>query len=139
MAHAIFTSLLQEPERLVVHCCGSFHCERRLGVAEALESFAQRTPAFARQRGVPRAAAAAQPEGSAPLIKQVGDARPCSNPPGTTFLAPSLSLAVESSQLVVVFSPEKDPHYFSPTRHAGLADFVVLTDSSVPRSHDYMA
>ena len=31
MAHSIARSLRTEPDRLVLHVCGSFHCERRLG------------------------------------------------------------------------------------------------------------
>ena len=43
------------------------------------------------------------------------------------------------AQLVVVFYPERDPHDgFDAARHAGAGDFVVLTDASVSRSHDYM-
>ena len=40
-------------------------------------------------------------------------------------------------QLVVVFVPEKDCHHFDPKRHAGLADYVILTDAAIRRSHDY--
>lgn len=41
-------------------------------------------------------------------------------------------------KLVVVIYPEADCHNFEP-RHKGAADFVVLTDAALPRSHDYFA
>ena len=39
MAHSIAGSLARDPTRLVVHLCGSFHCERRLGVVEMLQHY----------------------------------------------------------------------------------------------------
>ena len=39
--------------------------------------------------------------------------------------------------LVVVVYAEDDITRFSPERHAGRADFVVLTDARLPRSHEY--
>ena len=88
MAHAIVRSLDAEPSRLVVHICGSFHCEKHVGVVEMVQALR-------------------------------GPSKP-------------------TKQLVVVFYPEKDCHQFVSERHAGRADFVVLTDASVMRSHDYM-
>jgi hypothetical protein len=40
-------------------------------------------------------------------------------------------------QLVVVMYPESDCHQFVKERHAGRGDFVILTDASIRRSHDY--
>ena len=88
MAHSIATSLEADPQRLVVHVCGSFHCERRSGVTEMVEAY----------RG-PKAGV---------------------------------------KQLVVVFLPASDCDHFSAKHHAGRGDYVVLTDASVSRSHDYM-
>lgn len=85
MAHSIAASLARDPGAVVVHLCGSFHCERRLGIAEMLEAYRPRT-----------------------------------------------------KSLVIVVLPERDCHHFSSKRHAGLGDFVVLTDASLSRSHDYM-
>ena len=85
MAHSIAASLAAHPERLVVHVCGSFHCEWRLGIAEMLEA---------------------------------------SYRPG-------------AKALVVVICPEDDCDTFDAERHGGRADFVVLTDARLPRSHDY--
>ena len=39
MAHAIARALADEPGRLVVHVCGSFHAMRRLGIVEVLEGY----------------------------------------------------------------------------------------------------
>lgn len=39
MAHAICRCLERHPSRLVVHLCGSFHCERRLGVVEMVDRY----------------------------------------------------------------------------------------------------
>ena len=39
MAHSISASLAAHPEHLVVHVCGSFHCEWRLGIAEMMKTF----------------------------------------------------------------------------------------------------
>ena len=86
MAHAIVRALDAAPQRLVVHLCGSFHCERRVGIIEMVSAMRHKP----------------------------------------------------TRQLVVAFYPERDPHRFVPERHAGRADFVVLTDASVRRSHDYM-
>lgn len=70
----------------MLHVCGSFHCERRLGVVEMVEALS---------------------DGSFKV-------------------------------LVVVMVPEKDCHQFVRERHAGLGDFVILTDASLARTHDYM-
>ena len=40
-------------------------------------------------------------------------------------------------QVVVVIFPEADCHSFA-SRHAGRGDFIILTDASLARSHDYM-
>ena len=87
MADAIVRRLAVDPDRLLVHVCGSFHCERHLGVVEWVEAL----------RGAP--------------VKQC----------------------------VIAMYPEKDCHQWVPERHAGRADFVILTDATVQRSHDYMA
>ena len=42
-----------------------------------------------------------------------------------------------AKQCVVVFYPEDNCHQFVPSQHAGRADYVVLTDARVHRSHDY--
>ena len=42
-----------------------------------------------------------------------------------------------AKQLVVGIYPEVDCHHFDTSRHGGLADFIILTDASLPRSHDY--
>ena len=86
MARAIDASLRTEPSRLVVHVCGSFHCERRLGIVEVLEAYRPNT-----------------------------------------------------RQLVITVYPERDCHTFNTERHTGLGDFVILTDESLARSHDYNA
>ena len=86
MAHAIARSLDGDPSRLVIHMCGSFHCERNLGVAEMLQVY-----------------------------------RPA------------------TKTCTVVIYPEEDCHTFEPSRHAGMGDYVVLTDASLSRSYDYMA
>lgn len=39
MAHSIARSLAAEPDRLVLHVCGSFHCEMRQGIASMLERY----------------------------------------------------------------------------------------------------
>ena len=39
MAHAIAGALADDPGRLVVHVCGSFHAMRRLGIVEVLEGY----------------------------------------------------------------------------------------------------
>ena len=85
MAHSIARALEAAPGRQIVHVCGSFHCERKLGIAE-----------------------------------MVGHYRPGTKP------------------LVVVICPEDDCHSFVADRHTGLGDYVLLTDASVNRSHDYM-
>ena len=86
MAHSIAGALEADAERLVVHVCGAFHCEKRLGIAEMVSKY-----------------------------------KP------------------EAKQLVVVLYPDRDCHDFVPGRHGGLGDYVVLTDASVARSHDYLA
>lgn len=86
MACAIVRSLSADPQRLVVHVCGSFHCERRVGIAEMLQEYR----------------------------------------PGT-------------KTLVIVAYPSDDCHQFVSKVHRGLGDFVVLTDASLTRSHDYTA
>ena len=88
MAHTIAQALEQDPERLVVHVCGSFHCESRLGIAEMLEEYRRQQQHRVRQ-------------------------------------------------VVVVIFPEADCHSFA-SRHAGRGDFIILTDASLARSHDYM-
>lgn len=85
MAHSIATSLAAHPGRLVVHVCGSFHCEWRLGITEMLEATYR---------------------------------------PG-------------AKALVVVICPEDDCDTFDAEQHGGRADFVVLTDARLPRTHDY--
>ena len=42
-----------------------------------------------------------------------------------------------SKTMVVVMYAEDDCSRFDPARHAGQADFVVLTDARLPRSHEY--
>ena len=88
MGYSIARALEADRERLVVHVCGSFHCEKRCGIVEMVEAF--------------------RPARSAPR------------------------------QLVVVMYPEKDCHVFRTEQHAGRGDFVVLTDATLQRSHDYM-
>ena len=39
MAHSIARSLALNPQQLVVHLCGSFHCEQRLGIVEMLQHY----------------------------------------------------------------------------------------------------
>jgi len=84
MAESIAHQLSSNPERKVVHICGSFHCEQHLGTVEMLAK------------------------------------------------------CRESKVLVVVVYPEDDCHGFDSGRHGTAADFVILTDSSLPRStsHD---
>ena len=43
----------------------------------------------------------------------------------------------ESKTMVVVMYAEDDCSRFDPARHAGQADFVVLTNARLPRSHKY--
>lgn len=43
MAHAISKQLSAQPERRVVHVCGSFHCERNLGIYEMLSHYREST------------------------------------------------------------------------------------------------
>ena len=76
--------LQARPEALVVHVCGSFHCEKRVGIAEMLSAYAPQPP----------------------------------------------------STLVVAMYPETECHAFRP-QHEGAADFVILTDASLPRSYDH--
>merc|ERR1719310_1489395 len=40
-------------------------------------------------------------------------------------------------QLVVAIYPEGDCHTFVPDQHGDAADFVILTDASLPRSFDF--
>jgi len=42
-----------------------------------------------------------------------------------------------TKQVVIVVYPEDDCHSFEPSRHGGLADYVILSDASISRSHDY--
>ena len=42
-----------------------------------------------------------------------------------------------SRTMVVAMYAEDDCSRFDPARHAGRADFVVLTDARLPRSHAY--
>merc|ERR1719221_2515599 len=51
MAKAIAEMLDQQPGSLVVHVCGSFHCERRLGIAERLDALRPASPAKQCVRG----------------------------------------------------------------------------------------
>jgi len=46
------------------------------------------------------------------------------------------NLNSKARQLVIVMYPESDCHTFQK-RHTDAADFVILTDASLPRSHDY--
>lgn len=82
MAHSIAKQLSAQPERRVVHVCGSFHVERFLGIYEMLSHY----------RTSPNA-------------------------------------------VVVAVYPEEDCHEFDEERHGGTADFVILTDASLPRSY----
>lgn len=68
----------------MVHVCGYFHCEKRVGIAEMLSAYAPQPP----------------------------------------------------STLVVAIYPEAECHAFRP-QHEGAADFVILTDASLPRSYDH--
>jgi uncharacterized iron-regulated protein len=43
MAHAISKQLSAQPDRRVVHVCGSFHCERHLGIYEMLSHYREST------------------------------------------------------------------------------------------------
>ena len=86
--HLVLSGLLRwlqaRPEALVVHVCGYFHCEKRVGIAEMLSAYAPQPP----------------------------------------------------STLVVAMYPETECHAFRP-QHEGAADFVILTDASLPRSYDH--
>mmetsp|Transcript_18606 Transcript_18606/g.59495 ORF Transcript_18606/g.59495 Transcript_18606/m.59495 type:complete len:90 (-) Transcript_18606:53-322(-) len=84
MALSIARALQARPEALVVHVCGYFHCEKRVGIAEMLSAYAPQQP----------------------------------------------------STLVVAMYPEGECHAFRP-QHEGAADFVILTDASLPRSYDH--
>lgn len=88
MGQSIARALDSDPGRLVVHVCGSFHCERKVGIADMVEAYRER--------------------------------------------------AASTNQVVIVMYPEDDCHRFVPRRHAGAGDFVILTDATVRRSHDYM-
>ena len=121
MADAIVTSLEVDPTRLVVHVCGSFHCERRLGITEMVERIRclrQQQPPQLQLQPPPGAAAS-------PAEQPRADAVAVPAPKATT------------RQLVVVMYPEADCHEFRG-RHEARGDFVILTDASIPRSHDYM-
>merc|ERR1719163_1066506 len=87
MARMLVRSLENDPERLLVHVCGSFHCEKRVGIVEMVQAMR-------------------------------GDKA--------------------TRQLVIVMYPEADCHTFVQERHLGRGDYVILTDASVSRSHDYM-
>lgn len=84
MAHSIRTSLGAHPGRLVLHVCGSFHAEKRVGIVEMLLRY-----------------------------------RP------------------ETKVVVVVVYPEDEWTTFDAARHGGAADFVLLSDASLPRSHEF--
>eukprot|EP00440_Ansanella_granifera_P075629 gb/GFBE01082065.1/.p1 GENE.gb/GFBE01082065.1/~~gb/GFBE01082065.1/.p1 ORF type:complete len:348 (+),score=60.58 gb/GFBE01082065.1/:1-1044(+) len=43
----------------------------------------------------------------------------------------------DTKMLVIAMYPEEDCHTFKPSLHAGAADFVVLTDATLPRSYDH--
>ena len=59
MAHSIVRSLEVDPQRLIVHVCGSFHCEKRLGIAEMVDAL---------RGGVPPPGAAADPPPTKQLV-----------------------------------------------------------------------
>ena len=82
MARSIADTLKLYPNTLVLHVCGSFHCEFHFGIAEMLQHYRRNT-----------------------------------------------------RTLVVAIYPEEDCSSFDPERHAGRADFVLLTDNTVPKSH----
>lgn len=86
MALAVSRALEAQPGSLVLHVCGSFHCEKSLGIREMLSVY--------------------KPEATA---------------------------------LTIVIYPEDEPHAFEHERHGGRADFVLLTDARLPRSHEYLS
>ena len=49
MSEAIVAARAADPETLVVHVCGSFHCERRLGIVEMVEAYAARAASPVKQ------------------------------------------------------------------------------------------
>lgn len=85
MAYTIATSLEEHPDEVVLHVCGSFHCEGNHGIVEMLQAY-----------------------------------RPTTR------------------TLTIVVIAEEDCDSFRE-EHKGRGDFVLLTDSRLPRSHDYFA
>lgn len=81
MAASIARQAVAQPDRTILHVCGSFHVEYHLGICEMMSRYGEST-----------------------------------------------------SMVVVAIYPEEDCQNFDSKRHADSADFVILTDASLPRS-----